>query len=77
MAPARRRPMDELMIVNPGSPGALDALAAPSRRPGARQGSREHTAGRQEDRDPAGLSGRRPPGRFFLGSDGTLYEVID
>jgi hypothetical protein len=80
----RRRSLglDELMIVNPGRPGARVAflaahgrlvpvrgLGAPARLFLAADGSlyRLHGLGSNECAEPP---------RYFLGEDGTLYEVL-
>jgi hypothetical protein len=66
MAPARRPPLDELMIVNPGTPANSRALVL-RRAPHAKLAPEQP---RRADQEP-------PERRFFLGSDGTLYEVIE
>jgi hypothetical protein len=69
MAPARRPPLDELMIVNPGTPMTIRALSLRTARP--------HVEPEQPERRSVSGHGHPGQGRFFLGSDGTLYEVIE
>ena len=54
--------LDELMIVNPGSPGAGAVFLG-------EDGTLYQVQGMS-------LSEWDEPGRFFLGEDGTLYEVL-
>jgi hypothetical protein len=67
------------MIVNPGTPMTNRALKLRrARNAGPTPEARPHVA--LEERERRRLSGHRQKGhegRFFLGSDGTLYEVIE
>lgn len=62
MSRSRRLGLDELMIVNPSPRAGAAAYVL----------GNHNTLYRVE-----GLAENERPGRFFLGDDGTLYEVID
>ena len=68
--------LDELMIVNPGPPGAGPLFLG-------EDGTLYQVQGLGQEEDLRGLGQfllgedePLDPGRFFLGEDGTLYEVI-
>lgn len=74
MARRPRPGLDELMIVNPGSPGAIRAVTL---RGIAR--AVDPPEALATDRHGPGPNAPRPRRRrrVFLGSDGALYEVIE
>lgn len=78
MAAGQRTGLDELMIVNPGSPGTARTVIL-RRRPTADQVSRASSDIQWESQGYERVGGdrRRARGRFFLGADGALYEVIE
>jgi hypothetical protein len=77
----RRRSLglDELMIVNPGQPGAapvfLGARGARNRRRGATAPGPYFLGADGMVYSVRGLGEGEAPGRYFLGEDGTLYEL--
>jgi hypothetical protein len=72
MARRPRPALDELMIVNPGSPGAIRAVRLHRR---VIRTDETWAPCRSDGHDR--VTTTRPRSRFFLGFDGTLYEVID
>jgi hypothetical protein len=67
----RRLGLDELMIVNPETPrrealflGDDDVLY------------RIEASDADGERERATIEGDSDPGRFFLGDDGTVYEIV-
>ena len=75
----RQRPgLDELMIVNPGTPDALQTVRLRRSRPV--EPIPAASGDIQSERPGCGSCGRAAPrarSRFFLGADGALYEVIE
>ena len=71
----RRQGLDELMIVNPGSPGAIRAvtLRGIARAVDAPEAIEADGHSRERSATPSARRRRR----VFLGSDGALYEVIE
>jgi len=78
MARRQRTGLDELMIVNPGSPASTRAVVL--RRPPSADQPPQATADVQpagHQRGKGAKARSRARGRFFLGADGALYEVIE
>ena len=75
MARRPRAGWDELMIVNPGPPGAIRAvtLRGIARAIGAPEAIEADAHSRERSAPPRARRRRR----VFLGSDGALYEVIE
>jgi hypothetical protein len=74
MASRRQAGLDELMIVNPGSPGSSRTVIL--RRTRTADRPTRSAADVQQDRG-IGCSCGATSGRFFLGEDGALYELIE
>jgi hypothetical protein len=75
MRRSQRLGLDELMIVNPGRPGRQKGLEM--RRLGASRVLRRMRPVGPRDRRRLEQRRGQGLGRFFLGGDDTLYEVVE
>ncbi len=75
MARRPRHGLDELMIVNPGTPGAIRAVTLRGVARAVDAPEAIEADGHSRERSATPIARRRR--RLFLGSDGTLYEVIE